>query len=288
MRICLLMLLAPSAFASSIDWSGELQTGWQYDSQVAIAELDDNSKQGDHAWLLNAKIRGQVNTKNATWSAGYQLQQQRYQSLSNYQLSTQTLHGAAQFQHHQWLSTVQLHHADAKLAGAPFLQLQLAHASIGHPLGDTGFLQLVWQGQRKAIAQASQRDALNQSIGLDYFLLPSHGKNTWHASVRWDNETAELSSLSYAGWQATLSYQHKFERWQIPQQWQLAMQTWQRQYSHDATRQDRRWTVQSNWQLDLASAWQLQWALEHSRNQSSLAKLNYHEWVASTRISWQF
>lgn len=290
MRILFFALCSPWVCATSMDWQGELQTGLRYDSQVAIAELDNNSQQADTAWLVNATLNGSLTTGSANWSAGYQLQQQRYQSLSNYNVVTHTVHGGVQLQQHQWLTTLQLHHAQANLAGDPFLQLQLAHVGLGHTLGSVGFVQLVWQGQRKTLHNASERDASSQSLGVDYLQLSTSGNTTWHGSVQWDRETAQQTELSYQGWQAQLSYLHKSVLWTRPQQWQVRYQTWQRHYDTTsmASRHDTRFTVQANWQLDVATDWQLQWSVERSRNQSTLSTLNYQEWVTSTQVSWQF
>ena len=289
MRTWLLLLISPIALAQEIHYQGEISSGIRYDSQVGVTELDQQSLQGDSAWLVSGKVNASTKAYGADWSAGYQLQAQQYQHLREYDLQIHTGRLGYRGQFGAWQPAVQLYHANALLAHRSFLQMDVLHISAGRAFWQQGFAQFSWQGSQKRFANYSERNARNQTAGIDLFWFAP--AQQWQFSFKSEHEQSDSVALSYQGLQARASLKQPFQAWGMDQQLQWQLQYQQKQYRADAEsfrRHDERQQMSVRWQLNLSKALSVQPSLEYSHTRSNFAAAAVQETVSSLELNWQF
>ncbi|MGD9662375.1 MAG: surface lipoprotein assembly modifier [Porticoccaceae bacterium] len=230
---CLFTLAADAVLASqnkTTDMNVELESGYGYDTNLGIEELDRASSNSDEALLLGAKVDGSWRALSAlTLTGGYQLKSRDYREMDAFDILTHLIQGGVRYDLDGYSLGGTFHYAEARLDGDDFVQIRQPSLSVGKLVNDQWYWRVALSEQRKSFAALPHRDADNQSIGGDlyYFHEPD---NYLSLSVATMDEKAATEAFDYQGWRMRVQWSREFDWQQLKPALQVSWQHGRRDY----------------------------------------------------------
>ena len=296
------LMLTPALAAQTTEsaapawgFSGKVRAGLEYQSNVNVSELNQASGRSDNARLLETDV-------NASWQAtdklqvfaGYSLQDKQYQNADDYNLRLQLAFLDSQYQLGATSLGINLYHADARLASAPFLTLTQSSVYAMHSASDTWYLRPALTLGQKRFDNINGRDAQTRSLSADSFWFSADGQRFISLGLRYDWEAADATEFRYQAPAVQLKMSTRFTAWTLPQQLQFGARVARRQYqSHSvantaAARNDLQRQLDLQWQLGLSEHFALISKLEFGDFQSILDSADYTESRGSLSLQLSF
>ncbi|GEM_PF-1822624 len=235
-----------AAGAAKPDVSVEFGAGYQFDSNVALVELDDISGSADFATQLRAAVGATLPmTRHARLTLGYDVDSTTYAEQDEFDLVLQ--HATAGFG--VTLAGTELGIAadryDADLAGEGYLSLTQVSPSIARLFGSSLYARLAYSSASKRFDSDDARNADTQTWRTDlYWLLNGMDRYVSMSAQRMD-ENALDDALDFDGRAATLAYGQVLENRAVTVKLKTELRYESRDYamladSGEAPRQDRR------------------------------------------------
>lgn len=294
------LMLALSAAApiqakdDAFNWSGKLQAGYQYDSNVNIRELDQNTERSDQALVTEAQLGLQWRPwRKLEVKAGAQHSDYAYQEFDAFDLAITTLNGEVSYDFDVVKVGMSRHDADAKLAGSDFLDYQLDTLYLSRLWGQQWFTRFAYEDTDKQFANLNERDATATAYSGDIYWFTPSAKSFITIGYTDHDETAADQQFSYDGSTLRLRWQTRAPLWGNEHTWQLGWQLENRDYmqampARNSARNEQRQSVQAKWQIPLGEVFRFTPKLEYVDNQSNLADVDYQETTASLNFSVHF
>lgn len=278
----------------NIDWNAQAQLGYQYDSNVNIRELDQNTERADQALVIDAQLGLQWRPWQAfEVKAGIHHSNYAYQQFDEFDLAITTINGDISYDL-DWVKLgVSRHHAKAKLAAEDFLRYQQDSFYLSRIWGQQWFTRLAYDAIDKRFANLSERDATADAVSADIYWFTESAKSFITAGYSYHDERATNPQFDYTGTSVRVRWQTQAPLWGREHTWQLGWQLEQRDYLQsmpDETfaRTEQRHTVSAKWQIPLNDSFQLIPQLDYVDNQSNFADADYQETTASLNLKVQF
>ncbi|WP_417690624.1 hypothetical protein [Pseudidiomarina sp.] len=293
--ILALSIAAPvQAQEDAFNWSGKLQAGYQYDSNVNVRELDQNTESSDQALVTEAQLSLQWRPwRNLELKAGAQHSDYAYQEFDAFDLAITTLNGEASYDFDLVKVGVSRHDANAKLAGDDFLDYQLDTLYLSRLWGQQWFTRFAYEDTEKQFANISERDATATAYSGDVYWFTPSAQSFITFGYTDRDETAQDPQFSYAGSIVRLRWQTQTQLWGNKHTWQLGWQLEDRNYvgsmpDRSAARDEQRQSVHAKWQIPLNDLFRVTPKLEYIDNQSNFGAVDYQETTASLNLSVHF
>lgn len=278
--------------APGLDFSGKVRAGLEYQSNVNVSELNQASDEADTARLLEAELNASWQaTTNWQLFAGYSVQDKQYQEADDFNLRLRLAYLDSQYQLRATTVGVNLYHADAQLASAPFLTLTQSSIYAMHSVGDSWYLRPALTLGRKRFANLTGRNADTKSFNADSFWFSQDGRRFISFGLRYDWEKADATEFRYQAPALQLKMSTTFNAWTLPQQLQFGARVAQRRYhtlSQAKERNDVQRQLDLQWQLELSKHFAIISKVEHGNFQSILASADYSETRTSLSVQSSF
>lgn len=211
----LLSLLAAAAQAQTTDspftFSGSLQAGTEYNSNVSVSELESASGESDMAAALDASV--DMNWKaseRVSVDAGYSLTSRQYDDFDDFDLDMHLLYGDLSYQLDQVTLGTNYYFADAQLGGDDFLTLKQSSLYAGRLFDERFYLRGALNVADKDFDGFEGRDADTQGVSLDAFWFFNQGMSTWVLGYSFDDEDARTPAFAYEADTVRTRYTHRF------------------------------------------------------------------------------
>lgn len=276
------------------DWSGKLQAGYQYDSNVNIRELDQNTERSDQALVTEAQLGLQWNPwRKLEFKAGAQHSDYAYQEFDAFDLAITTLNGEVSYDFDVVKIGMSRHDADAKLASSDFLDYQLDTLYVSRLWGQQWFTRIAYETTDKRFANLDERDATGKAYSGDIYWFTPSAKSFVTVGFSDHDETAHDSQFSYTGSTVRLRWQTQAQLWGKQHTWQMGWQLEDRDYlssmpDRNVARDEQRQALHAKWQIPLSTYFRITPQLEYVDNQSNFADVDYQETTASINLSVHF
>jgi|GEM_PF-1145875 len=277
------------------DFSGNARAGLEYQSNVNVSELKQASDQADTARLLEADL-------NASWQAtaqwkllaGYSLKDKQYKEADDFNLRLQLVHLDSQYQLGSSSVGVNIYHADAQLASAPFLTLNQSSIYAMHSASNTWYLRPSFTWGQKRFDNLAGRNANTRSLSADSFWFSQDGQRFISFGLRYDWEHADAAEFRFQAPAVQLKISTSYTAWELAQQVQLGARIAQRRYqTHGvANKADKRNDMQQQfdlqWQLGLSKHFAIISKAEHGNFQSIVDNADFTETRGSLAVQLSF
>jgi len=194
------------------DVSIEFGAGYQYDSNVALMELDDISGTADTATRLRAAVDAVLPvSRHARLTLGYDIDSTAYAEQDAFDLVLQ--HATAGFA--VTLAGTEFgiaaDHYDADLAGDGYLSLSQFSPSVARLFGSSLYARLAFSNASKDFDTDDTRDADTATWRTDvYWLLNGMNRYVSLSAQRVDEDAFD-DTLDFGGHGAALAYGQVFE-----------------------------------------------------------------------------
>lgn len=278
---------AAGAAGAGQGFSLELTSGVQYDSNVAVLDLDRSSGEGDMAALIDLGLAFERKlTQRFDVDVGYAFSQSLHDEFGEFDIRLHRGSGGLGWDFGPLKAGATVQYADAALDGEDFLVLRQAAPSLSRLFGERLFLRLAWTHTDKEFRQNPGRDATAQAPSLDAFWFFDGGRSHVVVGYQRHDEDAADDQFDHSGPRSRLQLSRRFG--QKPRE--ITLRAGVRHEIRDyagpvaplsGLRQDRRTSFETRGELPLGRRLFLRAAYEYARNRSDLASVDFDEHVVS-------
>jgi Surface lipoprotein assembly modifier len=274
--------------------SFEVGTGLEYDSNVAVLDLDSTADAGDTAVLLELGVDYDSAADGPLdFQTGYHFSQSLHDDFDAFDVRIHRGSAAASYDLGRLDAGASLQHAQAELDGADFLTLTQVSPYVSRLLGKRLFLRFAYAHSDKDFAGRRERDATNDSLAADAYVFVN-GLTTYVVfGYRYDDENAVDAQFDYAGHKlnAQLSKRISLGARELTSKTYLRYET--RDYasptpSINAERSDDRWQLETTLELPVGERVLARFSYKHSDNRSNLPSVDFDENVVSVGFAATF
>ena len=289
--------ITTSTFAAderNTEFRAELAIGAEYDSNVAVDEVDLNSSQSDYALTLDANVglHSQLSEKTEL-DLSYDYSQSSYAEFSRVDRQTHILGSSIDFDLGELDSGVSLFYIISKLDQKKFLEFYRVSPSI------SGFLAKKWFGRAayiysdKAIEERRGRSATSNAGEVDIYYFRRGLRSYFNFGYQYKNEDAHASEFDYKSGNLKLRYVHRFDLFSKVAILQLAFRYEDRDYSSDTPsiekeRRDQRQRWRAELKVPVIKNGEMQFYAGYSDYESNLPRADYRQDIVGTRFIYRW
>lgn len=189
---------APAETADAVSF--EVGAGIEYDSNVAILEVDASTGVGDAAMLLEFGVAyDRPAEAKLDVGAGYDFSETMHEDFSAFDVRIHRGSANLAYDLGRFDVGASLQHAEASLDGTAFMELTQLSPFVSRLVGRRLFLRFAYTDADKAFDDSGARDATSSSFSGDAYVFVN-GLNTYLIlGYRYDDEDAGAAELDYSG-----------------------------------------------------------------------------------------
>lgn len=212
---CLTVLAATLSLSAAVQaatFEYYAETGFEYDSNLTVDELDQSSNKSDNALLLGAGAEVTGNPlEQLTLTAAYDLSTRRYQSNAAFDQDIHLLSLDASYQIGSLTLGASQHSSHARLDSEAFLNVHRSSLYLGKLIGDDLYVMASLIDGRKSFHGDDARDARIRGVGLDSFYFLNNGKTLLSAGLQRSKENASADVFDYQLLAGRARIRHHFD-----------------------------------------------------------------------------
>ncbi|WP_116365817.1 surface lipoprotein assembly modifier [Parahaliea mediterranea] len=276
------------------EYAAEVGVGLEYDSNVAVDELDASSNQSDYAATLDAEVSMKKALSDKTdLGLSYDFNQNLYRDFDNVNRQTHIL--GANLSHDVGGADIGLtgFYINSRLDGSSFLRLSRLSPTVSGFLGKKWFGRAAYVYADKTLAQSPERDASTQAAEADLYFFRRGLRSYFNLGYRFRDEDAEGDPFDYQSNALKLRYIHRFDLLQRSIKLELAWRYEMRDYQSDtpsigAEREDRRQRLQLDLEVPVMTRAALQFYAGYGDFESNFAPADYNQNIIGSRFIYRW
>lgn len=298
---CAVVFLAASANAQEADTLGgdgvfrfEGKVGAEYNSNVAVQDLDTNTGQGDWAATFGGLVEasGQPIDK-LTLRGGYEFSQTVHDEFSAFDL---TLHrGFAEVAYDFDFATLGVlgNVAQANLDGDGYLTFTQISPYMSKQFGDALFVRLSYAATDKSFDGRPTRDATSDTIAADAYFFLDGARRYIAIGGKAIEEDANSDELDFGGGSARICFVQRFDALDREMTFRAGAEYEQRNYDNTTPiigtpREDKRAGVDVSLEAPISGNVFVEGSYRYGGYQSNLASADYDEHVTSLKLGVKY
>ena len=181
-------------------WNLAFHTGFEYDDNITVSELDQATGVGDFSYLFEfgGAYRFQI-TPKFELEAGYDFYQSLHDDLSAFDIQSHifSLNGSYEFKGLD-LGLLSMYNRTS-LGAADFLEIYSTSPSVGFSVTDTWYATVNYSYKSTNFFNINNRDAQNHGFGFSNFLFFLGGKGMVLLGYQFENEITTGAEFEYLG-----------------------------------------------------------------------------------------
>lgn len=276
------------------EFSAEAGVGAEYDSNVAVDELDANSNESDYAATLDLELAVKKALSDKTdVGLSYDFNQNIYHDFKEVNRQTHILGGNLTHEITGADIGVTGFYIKSLLDGSSFLELRRVSPSVSGFLGKKWFGRGAYVFSEKNLAQSDERDASTQAAEGDLYYFRRGLRSYFNLGYRFRDENAEGDPFDYRSHAIKLRYIHRFDLAQRSVKLELAWRYEHRDYLSDTPvieeeRSDRRQRVQLDLEVPLLTKAAVQFYAGYGNFDSNYAPADYTQNIVGSRFIYRW
>jgi hypothetical protein len=276
------------------EFRAEIAIGAEYDSNVAVDEVDLSSSLSDYALTLDASVglHSQL-SDNTELDMSYDYSQSSYAEFSRVNRQTHLLGSSLDFDLGKFDSGVSLFYIVSNLDQKKFLEFYRISPSV------SGFLAKKWFGRAayiysdKTIEERSARNATINAGEADFYYFRRGLRSYFNFGYQYKNEDAQAREFDYKSSNIKLRYIHRFELFTKIAILQLALRYEDRNYSSNTPsiekkRRDQRQRWRAEIKIPVIKNGDVQFYAGYSNYDSNLPRADYSQDIIGTRFIYRW
>lgn len=271
-------------------WSGELAVGLEYDSNVAVEEVDRATNQSDYALTLDAGVAMQHDlTDSAGLGLTYDFSQSIYEEYSQVDRQTHILGSDLSLDFKVVDPSLSLYYINSRLDGGKFLELYRASPSLSGFISKKWFARGAYAYSDKSIHERKGRDATTNAVETDVYYFRRGLRSYFNLGYRYKDEDANADRYDYSSNTVKLRYIHRFELFSRMSKLELAWRYEDRDYSSDTPsigekRHDQRNRWRVDYEIPVIATSSVQFFFGYADYESNYPSAEYDQVLAGTRF----
>jgi surface lipoprotein assembly modifier-like protein len=275
-------------------FSAEVGIGGEYDSNVAVDEVDISSSESDYALTLNAGLGFQQEvTETTEVGLSYDYSESIYGEFSQVDRQTHIVGTNFDLELNKVDTGITLFYINSRLDGQPFLELYRASPSVSGFLSKKLFARGAYVYSQKMIEDNKERDASTHAGEADIYYFRRGLRSYFNLGYRFRDEDANADRYDYKSNTVKLRYIHRLDMFSRTAKLELAWRYEDRDYSSETPsigeqRRDKRhrWRVDFELPLIAGSAMELYYG--YADYESNLPQAEYDQLITGTRFIYRW
>jgi hypothetical protein len=265
--------------------------GYRYDSNVDIATTDTNTGETDTALSLNLGIDGAIPLGDRlSLGLNYGYMSTAYATFSSFDLAIHHARAALRYEVAGFDSALSFDRFAARVDGGQFLDIRQASPSLARLIGQKLYLRGSFTRAEKDFAGNPGRDAFNDAIRGDAYILIDGMERYVGLAYRIASEDAKAAEFDYEGSEAKITYAHRLQVRHMKLDWKTYLQVEHRDYAgapepDTAPRRDDRLRAGMSAAIPVSERIALKGELEYGANHSSFAAADFDEVVLGISVA---
>jgi hypothetical protein len=265
----------------------EFRAGAEYDSNVAVLELDTSTGASDMAAAIDFHAGFDKQwPKSWSFDVAYDFSQSLYQEFDDYDLRIHRGSAGVGYDFGAVEPGLSYQYVSAALASGEDLTLSQITPHLGSLLGKKVYLRLAWDRSDKTYALSPGRDATTDAPSLDAYFFAHGVKSHFVLGYQHVKENASDDAFDYDGDKVKAQFKQRF----LPGPRGLTLETGLRYESRTYSapplpltprREDQRYRFEIELEAILSRHMFLRGRYEYAHNVSTEASVNFDENVAS-------
>jgi hypothetical protein len=272
----------------------EVGTGLEYDSEVAVLELDTAANAGDVAALLDFGVGYHRRAKRAfDVSAGYNFSQSLHEDFDEFNVRVHRGSGTFSYDFGRFDIGATLQYADAALHGNEFMTFAQTSPYVSKLVGKRLFLRFAYAYTEKRFASDPLRNADADALSGDAYVFLDGLRRYLVLGVRYDSEDAIARQFDFAGYRASAQLAQRL----MAGARELTVRTYLRYESRDyrgptpslgAPRNEERVQLEATLEVPLKKHVVARLGYKYGDNRSNLPSVDFDENVLSATVATSF
>ena len=272
----------------------EGKAGAEYNSNVAVQDLDTNTGQGD--WAATFNVLAEVNATpvdKLTLRAGYEFSQTLHDEFDAFDLALHRGYGEAAYDFGVVTVGVLGNLAQANLDGDEYLTFSQVSPYISKQFGDTLFLRGSYAATDKSFEGRPERDATSDTLAADAYFFLDGTKRYIAVSGKAIEEDATSDELDFRAGSARVRLVQRFDALDREMTFRAGIEYEQRDYDAptlaiSAPRADERTGVDVSLEAPITENVFVEGSYRFGGYQSNLASADYDEHVTSVKLGAKY
>lgn len=296
-----MVLMSGAAHAQEAQTSGsgptfrfEGKAGAEYNTNVAVQELDANTGQGD--WAATFSALGEVSgspVDRLKLTAGYEFSQSLHQDFDAFDIALHRGYGEASYDLSAVTVGVLANLAQANLAGDKYLTFTQVSPYLAKQFGDKLYVRLAYAATDKSFEGRPTRDATSNAVSADAYVFLNGASQYIAIGGKALEEDANDDSLDYGSGSARVRYVQRFPAFDRDLTFRAGADYEQRDYdapttSIGAPRKDKRTGADISLEAPITDNIFLEGSYRYGDYQSNLATADYNEQVTSLKLGLKY
>ena len=273
------------------EFSADVGIGVEYDSNIAVEEVDQSSNESDYALTLNAGLGISQNLSDRTEiGATYDYNQNIYSEFSQVDRQTHLLGASIELDLDSVDTGLTFYYINSRLDGKAFLELYRASPSVSGFLAKKWFARGAYVYSEKFIENREGRDAKTNAGEADVYYFRRGLRSYFNLGYRYRDEDANADRYDYQSNSLKLRYIHRLEVFSKTTKLELAWRYEDRDYSSvtpsiGEERDDNRNRWRIDFELPILSAGSaVQFYYGYADYDSNLPGADYTQTITGTRF----
>lgn len=272
----------------------EGKVGAEYNSNIAVLDLDTNTGQGDWAATIIglAEISGKP-VQGLTLRGGYEFSQSLHEEFDEFDLTLHRGYAEAGYDFGSVTLGVLGNVAQANLDGDAYLTFTQVSPYVSRQFGDAMLLRLSYAATDKSFDGRSERDATSDTIAGDAYIFLDGTKRYVAVGGKATEEDAASDELDFKAGSARVRLVQRLDAFDRQLTLRAGADYEQRDYdaptvSIAAPRKDKRIGVDLSLEAPLANNVFVEGSYRYGDYQSNLTTADYQEHVTSVKLGVKY
>ncbi len=271
-----------------------LGSGLQYDSNVAVLELDTASNAGDAAALFELGVGyDKPDTGTFDFRTGYDFSQTRHEDFDAFDVGIHRASATFAWDLEGVDTGASLQYAHAELDGEEFLVLEQFSPYVQRLMGERLFLRFALAHTEKSFAGNAGRNAEQAALSSDAYVFVDGLTTYFVFGHRYNDEDALDSQFDYTGHQLKAQLNRRFQAGARTVTFKAYLRYETRDYADPTPsigerRHDDRYQLETLAEVPVSDRVLATFGYRHADNRSNLPSLDFAENVYSVQFSAEF
>jgi hypothetical protein len=274
----------------SLEFGAEIRVGGEYDSNVAVDEVDLNSAQSDYSAIMGAKLEANSTLSNTVdLDFSYDFSQSIYKEFSAVDRQTHILGSNLSIDMGKIDGGLSLFYIDSRLDNKKFLQLSRVSPSLSGFISKKLFARGAYVYSDKVIERNNQRDAISNSGEIDIYFFRRGLRSYFNVGYLYKDEDAQTEEYDYKSGNIKVRYIHRFDLLSRVATLELGYRYEDRDYrsatpSIGEVRSDERHRWRIDFELPVIERGAVKFYATYGDYRSNLPRADYDQNIIGTRF----
>jgi hypothetical protein len=272
----------------------EGKAGAEYNSNIAVADIDANTGEGDWAATINLLAEATlIPVSKLTLRGGYDFSQSLHDEFDAFDLAIHRGYAEIAYDFDVVTAGVLGNLAQASLDGDEYLTYSQVSPYLSRQFGKTLFLRAAYAATEKEFSGRPERDATSDAVSVDAYVFLDGVKRYLVLGGKATEEDANAAEFDYNAGAAKARLVQRFDAMGREMTFRAGAEYEQRDYDNvtpliGVAREDKRTTLDLSLEAPLGKRFFVEGSYRYGNYSSNLASADFDEHVGAIKVGVKY